>query len=45
MDQVINIEKQANQKPKFKYVANPKPKTTLYLTESQKRRDLARKVI
>ena len=38
MDQVINIEKQKNIKPKYKYVAEPKPKPTLYLTESQKRR-------
>ncbi len=36
MDQVINQEKKSDKTLQFKYVAQPKPKKTLYLTESQK---------
>jgi hypothetical protein len=42
MDQVVNQEKKSNKNLQFKYVAQPKPKKTLYLTESQKRRALER---
>ena len=35
-------EKKSNKNLQFKYVAQPKPKKTLYLTESQKRRALER---
>ena len=42
MDQVVNQEKNSNKNLQFKYVAQPKPKKTLYLTESQKRRALER---
>lgn len=42
MDQVINQEKKSDKNLQFKYVAQPKPKKTLYLTESQKRRALER---
>jgi hypothetical protein len=45
MDQVVNIEKQSEKKTQYKYVAQVKPKATLYLTESQKKRALAKKVI
>ena len=40
MDQVVNQEKKSDKNLQFKYVAQPKPKKTLYLTESQKRRAL-----
>ena len=42
MDQFINQEKKSDKNLQFKYVAQPKPKKTLYLTESQKRRALER---
>jgi hypothetical protein len=45
MEQVITREKQANKKQKLKYVAQTPIKTALYLTESQKRRGLAKQAM
>lgn len=45
MDQVINQEKKSDKNLQFKYVAQPKPKKTLYLTESQKRRALEKRAM
>ncbi len=45
MEQVIAKEKQANKKPKLKYVAKTPQKTALFLTESQKRRGLERQAM
>ena len=45
MEQVISKEKQANKKQKLKYVAQTPIKTALYLTESQKRRGLAKQAM
>ena len=42
MDQIVNQEKKSDKNLQFKYVAQAKPKKTLYLTESQKRRALER---